>query len=407
MNKIIISTLILLITTTAIQAEEMKCESGKCTSGKETTAKKVPEKPKKSNGAMSAEEHAKMLADEKKASTVKKNEKKVSAPKAEDHSKHKSREGKPTIKQLFNVRTTKVIKEKVSQKQTNYGFIVAEHPNMIDVVAWYSGFVEELYADKLYEHVKKGQVLAKVYSPEVYKAKQDYLNAIKYNRQRPSAAMVKSSKIKLELLNVCEKEITDIRNNLRVGKLTTIFATSDGWIFEKNINEGSSFNSKTKLFQIVDLSTVWMEVKLYQDELVKLNTLEEFSVKLKGFEQTFKAKKELLYPLLDPKEATATLRLSIENPDGILKPGMYATVNASASAKTRLLVPRSAVIRKEGTWYAFLATEFKGEYEPVELTLKPLNAQYYEVLSGLNEGESVVVNALFMMDSDAQINSIY
>ncbi|SFZ98097.1 Probable Co/Zn/Cd efflux system membrane fusion protein [hydrothermal vent metagenome] len=405
MNKIIITALLLL--WTSAQAEEMKCAAGKCTSGKETTTKKVPEKPKKSDGAMTAEEHAKMLADEKKVSSEKKSEKRALTSKAEEQSKYKSREGKLTIKQLFNVRTIKVKKEQITQKQTNYGFIVAEHPNMIDVVAWYSGFVEELYADKLYEKVTKGQVLAKVYSPEVYKAKQDYLNALKYNNQRPSASMVNSSKIKLELLNVSEKEIEDIRKNRRVDKLTTIFAPHDGWIFEKNINEGSSFNSKNKLFQIVDLSTVWMEAKLYQDELLKLNTLKEFTVKIKGFDQTFKATKELLYPMLDPKEATATLRLRIDNSDGILKPGMYATLASSATAKSRLLIPRTAIIRKEGKWYAFLATDFKGEYEPVKLDVKPINAQYYEVLSGLHEGESIVDNALFMMDSDAQINSIY
>ena len=219
--------------------------------------------------------------------------------------------------------------------------------------------------------------------------------------------MVKSSRIKLELLNVCDKEIEDIEKYRRVDKLTTIFATSDGWIFEKNINEGSSFNSKNKLFQIVDLSSVWMEVKLYQNDLEKLESLKDFSVKIKGFKQTFEAKKELLYPMLNPKEATATLRLSIDNPYGILKPGMYATMHASAVTRSRLLIPRTAIIRKEGKWYAFLATEFKGEYEPIVLDLRPLNAQKYEVLSGLAEGESVVENALFMMDSDAQINSIY
>ena len=359
MKKSMMTVLLLLLTVA--QAEEMKCEAGKCGSGNASASKVIPNKPKR----------------------------------------------KPTVKQLFNVRTIKIKTEKVTHQQSNYGFIMAAHPLMVDVVAWYSGFVEELYADKRYAYVKAGQVLAKVYSPEVYKAKQDYLNAIKYNSQRPSSGMVKSSKIKLELLNVCAKEIADIEKHRKVDKLTTLFAPSEGWIFEKNINEGSSFNSKNKLFQIVDLSSVWMEVKLYQDQLETLNSMETFTVKVKGFEHTFKAKKELLYPMLNPKEATATLRLSIENPEGILKPGMYATVESSASAKTRLLIPRTAIIRKEGMWYAFLETEFKGEYEPVKLEVKPLNAQFYEVLSGLQEGESVVDNALFMMDSDAQINSIY
>ncbi|NOR56643.1 MAG: HlyD family efflux transporter periplasmic adaptor subunit [Sulfurovum sp.] len=375
MFKILIPTLIVLLSFSS--AEEMKCESGKCSSGNTTVSKKVPQKPIQTSFAV--------LAQEKQSHGV----------------------SKITVKQLFNVRTTKVHKEEIAQKQTNYGHIVAEEARKVDVVAWYSGFVEKLYVNTLYQFVKEGQILAKVYSPEVYKAKQDYLNTIKFNKQRPSASMVKSSRIKLELLNVCDKEIEDIEKYRRVDKLTTVFATSDGWIFEKNINEGSSFNSKNKLFQIVDLTHVWMEVKLYQNDLEKLESLKEFSVKIKGFKQTFQAKKVLLYPMLNPTEATATLRLSIENPYGILKPGMYATMHASAQTRSRLLIPRTATIRKEGKWYAFLATEFKGEYEPIVIDVRPMNAHKYEVLSGLTEGESVVENALFMMDSDAQINSVY
>lgn len=361
-----------------LQAEEMKCASGKCSSGKTIFSNK---------------------------STL--SQKKPGTEKAVQKPKKRRPKSQITLKQLFNVRTVKVTKEALAQKQVNYGFIVADEAATVDVVAWYSGFVEKLYVNRLYQFVKEGQILAKVYSPEVYKAKQDYLNTIKFSKQRPSASMVKSSRIKLELLNVCNKEIEDIEKNLRVDKLTTIFATSDGWVFEKNIHEGSSFNSKNKLFQIVDLAHVWMEVKLYQNELEKVESLKEFAVKIKGLPHSFEAKKELLYPMLNPKEATATLRLSIENPYGILKPGMYATMYASALSKSRLLIPRTAVIRKEGKWYAFLATEFEGEYEPVILDLRPLNADKYEVLSGLSEGESVVENALFMMDSDAQINSIY
>ena len=375
MNKQSIIVLLLLIT--AAQAE-MKCEAGKCSTGKEIIKKEMVKK-----------EPFKDLLPTKPVMTKKRSEHRV------------------TVKQLFNVRTTTVTREQIAHKQTNYGFIVAQEQSTIDVPSWYSGFVEELYADTLYTEVKEGDVLAKVYSPEVYKAKQDYLNSIKFNAKRPSHAMVKSSRIKLELLNVCAKEIEAIEKTQKVDRLTTIFAPASGWIFEKNINEGSSFSAKQKLFQIVNLDEVWMEVKLYQKDLAKLDTFQVFTVKVKGFNKTFEAKRSLLYPMLNPKEATATLRLEINNTEGILKPGMYATVSASASSASRLLIPRTAVIRKEGIWYAFLATEFKGEYEPIELKVKPLNAKYYELVSGLDKGDAVVDNALFMMDSDAQINSIY
>ena len=111
--------------------------------------------------------------------------------------------------------------------------------------------------------------------------------------------------------------------------------------------------------------------------------------------------------MLDPKEATATLRLTLDNAEEMLKPGMYAKLYSSSSKTRKLVIPKTAAMRKNGTWYAFLATDFKGEYEPLEIKVQPLDNKSFEVLSGLHKGDTIVNNALFMMDSDAQINSIY
>jgi Cu(I)/Ag(I) efflux system membrane fusion protein len=219
--------------------------------------------------------------------------------------------------------------------------------------------------------------------------------------------MVKSARIKLELLGVNNKEIEHIGQTNTVERFTTIYAPASGWIFEKNINQGSSFKTGKKLFQIVSLKKLWVEVKLYQNKLEKIQTLDDFSVKIKGINKTYKAKKSLLYPMLDPKEATATLRLTIDNSDKLLKPGMYAKISATSGSNTHLVIPRTAAIRKNGNWYVFLATEFKGEYEPIQIEIKPLDKNSFKILSGLNEGDIVVNNALFMMASDAQINGIY
>ncbi len=311
------------------------------------------------------------------------------------------------VKQLFNVKTTKVIETMTTPKQINYGYIAAEDARKIDVTTRFSGYVETLFVDTLYQKVQKGQALVSIYSPEVYKAKQDYLNAIRFNAKRPSASMVASAKVKLQLLNVPQEEIRDIRSSQKIKRLTTLYAPSSGWIFEKNIHQGSYINDKKRLYQIVDLSKVWIEAKLFQNEVEKINELTEFTVKVKGIDKLYQAKKTLLYPMLDPKEATATLRLTIDNTDEILKPGMYAKLYSSSGKTKKLVIPRTAAMRKNSTWYAFLATDFKGEYEPLEIKVQPLDNKSFEVLSGLHKGDSVVNNALFMMDSDAQINSIY
>ena len=366
---------LLLLPLLLFGESEMKCQAGKCATDKSAMTKDLPT---------------------------------ISAKEDTDTVKEKAlRNTKVTIEQLFNVKTVKVKKMTTAQEQVNYGYIMAQDSLKVDVTAWYSGFVEALYADTMYKKVKKGEALVKVYSPEVYKAKQDYLNSINYNATRPAAGMLKSAKTKLALLGVHPSEIARIQKEGKADEFTTIYAPVSGWIFEKNINQGSSFTSKKRLFQIVNLDKVWMEVKLFQNEIEKLKTLEHFTVKPKGTDKTYAAKKSLLYPMIDPKEATVTLRLTLDNEKEYLKPGMYAKMHASAEEKSHLVIPRTAAMRKNGIWYAFLATEFKGEYEPVVIELKPLDNTYFEVLKGLHNGDTLVNNALFMMDSDAQINGVY
>jgi len=318
-----------------------------------------------------------------------------------------NRTDRPTVTQLFNVKTVKVTKVKSAKARTYYGYIKAEESRVYDVSPRFGGYVEKLYADTQFAKAAKGEKLARVYSPEVYKAKEDYLNSLNFNARRASPGMLKSARIKLELLNLPKSEIEAIRKTKKSAQFTAIISPVSGWVFEKTINQGSAFKSGSKLFEIVDLGKVWIEAKIYQDDLPLLKSLTKFSVKATGTEKIYDAKKLLLYPSLDPKEATATLRLEIDNPEGVLKPGMYGTITASAEAAEMLIIPRSAAIRKNGKWYLFLASEYKGEYEPIEVSLKPLDKSYYQVLSGVNEGNEVVNNSLFMMDSDTQINGLY
>jgi len=382
-KQIKISLSILLLSAITSYAQEMKCEAGKCGAAMTKEIPKQIETMKCEAGKCGGSKE-----DIKKDSAIRQND-------------------TPSIKQLFNVTTTIVKTLKTAKEQINYGYITAHDSLKTDVTAWFSGYVEVLHVDTLYKKVIKGEALASVYSPEVYKAKQDYLNSLRFNTQRPSTGMIQSARTKLVLLGVSQTEIEEVRNKGKVSRLTTLYAPATGWIFEKNINQGSFINAKKSLYKIMDISKVWLEAKLFQDELNKLETLEQFTVTVRGVEKTFQAKKELLYPILDPKEATATLRLSIDNPDEILKPGMYAKLHSSSQAHAKLVIPRTAAIRKSGDWYVFLSTEFKGEYEPLKVELKPLDKKYYEVTKGLRAGDRLVNNALFMMDSDAQINSVY
>ncbi len=312
-----------------------------------------------------------------------------------------------TVEQLFNVQTVKVKEQTSAVSQKNYGYVTADESRIYDVVPRFGGYIVTLYADKIYKKVKKGERLAKVYSPEVFQAKEDYVNAVNYNKQRPNAAMVNSAKEKLQLLGVSDSEISAVKKSGRAGRYSYIHAPSSGYLFEKSVNNRGAFTSKQKLFTIIDLQKVWIEVKVYQKDLFKYRTLDDFSVTAVGLEQAFQAKKMQLYPSLDPKEATATLRLEAANSKGELLPGMYATIRARGSVKSHLTLPTTAIIRKNGRYYVFSVGDFKGEYEPMAVDVELLDNNTYIIKNGLNSGDEVVNNALFMMDSDAHINSLY
>jgi len=312
-----------------------------------------------------------------------------------------------TVEQLFSVQTVKVKEVTTNHSKKSYGYVTADDAKVFDISPRFGGYVTKLYANKIYKHVKRGEALVTLYSPEVYKAKEDYLNSFKYTQGSKNRGMLKSAKLKLELLGVSAGEIKQVIRKKKVSKNTTIYATTSGYIFTKNITNGSAFNAKTKLFEIVNLDEVWVEAKVFEEDLEWLNETKSFEVTVKSSAQTYKATSSLLYPNLNPKKATLSLRLRLQNAENKLFPGMYASIISKDRAKEYLTLPQSAIIRKNRKFYAFMLGEYEGEYEPREVFVKPLNNEIYIIKSGLNAGDEVVNNALFMMDSDAQINGLY
>lgn len=312
-----------------------------------------------------------------------------------------------TVEQLFNVQTTKVKLVSDAKSIKSFGFVKVDESLVFDVSPRFGGFVEKLYADKTYKKVSKGERLVKVYSPEVLKAKDDYLNTINYTKARPNKAMLGSAKTKLSLLNISDAEIKAITKEKKTSSFTTINSPANGYIFKKNLNNNSSFKAKSVLFEVVNLDKVWVEIKIHQNQLSALGNVKSFTLTTPSLKRSFKATREKLYPELDPKEESFTLRLSLENKGHVLKPGMYTTVVMNASTKSYLTLPATAVMRKNGKFYVFIVGEYEGEYEPLEVDVEVLNPNTYIIKSELSVGDEVVNNALFMMDSDAQVNGLY
>ncbi len=312
----------------------------------------------------------------------------------------------PTVEQLFNVTTVKVQLQESAKMSKNYGYVKVNDANVYDITPRFGGYVEQLFGDKIYKKVKRGEPLAIVYSPEVLKAKEEYRNTLRYAKKHPNRAMLTSAKTKLQLLGISKREIQNIERG-KYSNNTIIYSPINGYIFKKSINKGAAFQAKQNLFTLVNLDTVWVEVKLFQEQLANLKNIQKYTLNFKGLTQTYTTKKALLYPNLNPKIVTMTLRLELQNKQHKIFPGMYANVKSFEKSIKKLTLPATAVIRKNAKYYVFGVGEYEGEYEPIEVEVKVIDANTYEILSGLNAGDEVVNNALFMMDSDAQINGLY
>ena len=306
-----------------------------------------------------------------------------------------------TVEQLFNVQTVQVKESSHTKNIKSFGFVKVDESRVYDVAPRFSGFVEVLYADKLYTKVTKGEALAKVYSPEVLKAKDEYVNSVRYSKNK---GMIHSSLTKLKLLKIPNNEIS---SKAKSRNFTTITSPASGYVFKKSLNNNSAFNAKKVLFEIVNLDNVWIEVKIHQNQLPLLSKIDTFELTSPSFTQKIQAKNSGIYPTLDAKEESFTLRLEVNNKNALLRPGMYMSVLMSQKATSYLTLPTTAVIRKNGMYYAFVVGEYEGEYEPLQIEVEVLDPDTYIVKSGLNTGKEVVNNALFMMDSDAQVNGLY
>ncbi len=310
------------------------------------------------------------------------------------------------VTQHFGVVTTTVKREKVTQSKELYGYVSVDESKIFEVVPRYAGYVEQLYANRLYMKVHKGEALAVVYSPDVFKAKEEYLRSYEYAKKRKAAGMLRSAKLKLQLLGVSEAEIKSVVSKRTSSEHTTVYAPHSGYIFAKEVNEGSAFAKAQRLFEIVDLSQEWIRLKVSDRDVEWVRDVKGFDVSFEGLSGRYRAVFDIVEPRLDPKEALYTVRLLVENGNERIFPGMYAKVRAKKELGEHLVLPASALIRKNGSYYAFLATEFEGEFDVVRVKARRIGERYI-VLEGLKEGDRVVRSAMFMMDSDAEINQLY
>ena len=303
-------------------------------------------------------------------------------------------------KQIFNVKTIEVKKVLEGSAKDFYGYTKANEESVKEVSLRYDAFIEQLYVNKNFLHVNKGEPLAKLYSQEIYTAELELINALRIK----SDSMVQSITQKLKLLGVDEKTIQKIISEKNVPENIIIVSPYSGIVTQKSVNQGAFVPKGTKLYEISDYTNLWLIVKVYEKDLDFVKSTQSADIFFDMSSKPYHAKIDFIYPKVDPQTKSVDVRLVIENKDLEIYENAFAKVRFGTAKREYLALPKSAVMTKGAKMSVFVKGEFEGEYEPREIEAKRLNNDTFEIISGLKEGDIVVSNALFMFDADAQNN---
>ena len=305
-----------------------------------------------------------------------------------------------SAKQAFNVKTVEVKKVLEGSAKEFYGYTKANEESVKEIALRYDAFIEQLYVNKNFLHVKKGEPLAKLYSQEIYTAELELVNAGRIK----SESMVQSIAQKLKLLGVDEKTISKIMADKNVPESITIVSPYTGIVTQKAVNQGAFVPKGMKLYEISDYTSLWLIVKVYEKDLEFVKRAQNADIFFDMSSKPYKAKIDFIYPKVDPQTKSVDVRLVIDNKELEIYENAFAKARFGTAKREYLALPKSAVMTKGAKTSVFVKGEFEGEYEPREIEAKRLNNDTFEILSGLKEGDVVVANALFMFDADAQNN---
>ena len=309
--------------------------------------------------------------------------------------------------QLANVLTTVVSKQNPVKEIRLYGKVQADERLLQNLVSYLPGRIEKLYVNFTGETVRKGQVLATIYSPDLVTAQQELLETAATKKSQPM--LYEAAREKLLQWKLTESQVQGIESSGRIKTNFEIYANASGIVTTRRVNAGDFIAPGSVLFEVTDLSRVWIMFDAYESDLPYLSTGQKVSFTVQSMPgQDFSGAIAFIDPVIDPVTRVAKTRVEIGNQGMKLKPGMFATgiVNATLNQySNKLVIPRSAVL-----WTgkrSLVYVKQPGSDDPVfkirEIELGPMLSNSYVVESGLMDGEEIVSQGAFSVDASAQL----
>jgi Cu(I)/Ag(I) efflux system membrane fusion protein len=310
--------------------------------------------------------------------------------------------------QLIGVRTAVVTRAPLGAELDLVGFVVLDESRIRRVQIRVSGWVQELHVNRTGEPVAAGQPLLSIYSPELYQTEREYLIELGARDTMDASGhdgSLPASRERLRLLGVPEEEVQRVEREREATLRLTLRSPVAGTVLERGVAEGQYVGADTPLFTVVDLSRVWVLADLYEQDLERVRAGDRARFTADALPQRpFEGRVQFIYPTVSAETRTIKARLVLENPDGILRPGMYGRVIVESRVRSTLVVPTEAIVNTGQHTYVFLARA-GGLFEPRMVTVGHEAGERVEILKGLAAGDTVVASASFLIDSESRLKA--
>jgi Cu(I)/Ag(I) efflux system membrane fusion protein/cobalt-zinc-cadmium efflux system membrane fusion protein len=309
----------------------------------------------------------------------------------------------PIVVQNMGVRIEPVRRQTVFRHVRTIGEVEVGEDQISAVNLRFSGWVERILVDKTGDPVEKGQTLFEIYSPELVAAQQEYLLAKR--TQGAESRLARSARRKLDLWGLAERDIASISGSGKVRRTFPVRSPRSGYVLEKNVVEGARVAAGEDLYSLGDLRRIWVTAEIYEFDAPWMEVGQPAQMELSYEEgKVLEGKVAYIYPTLHELTRTLAVRLEFENPDMRLKPGMFATVYIQFRRRDNVLAIPTEAILDSGRRKIVFVSVGDGRFEPREIATGLTGDHHVtEVLSGLAEGERVVVSGQFLIDSESQL----
>ncbi len=309
----------------------------------------------------------------------------------------------PETIQNMGVRIEKAQITEFGKNIRSYGLVSENIRLQQDISSRVDGWIEELEATAEGDVVKEGDLLFTLYSPELVSSQQDYISALVSG----SKGRIDSAKKRLKSLGVQEKVLSGLKKNRKKLDNIPFYATANGVISKLNIKTGSHVKSGMQIAEIQDYSSVWINVSVAEKDLRFLNKSSSATVSFPNLGgKKHIGQIDYIYPTINSTSRTGQVRLVLDNPEGILRPGAYTDVDFETDIEKRLSVPSEAVLKSSEGDFVVVA-EGDGRFQPRKVETGIHSLGHTAILSGIAQDDDIVVSGQFLIDSESSLRESF